>query len=97
MADFEKTAYEDRIFGFDFGAKMLRSAKLVSIEAVVIARQSGVDVEPLTESERAVSNKRAQAKFSGGDAGASYTITVKVTDSDGQKLEGEAMLDVVEL
>lgn len=95
MADLQKQTYEERVFAFDFTAKMARQATLVLIDDIDIEPEGLVALtDPVTESERSVSGKMAQAKFSGGADGERYKITFKVTDSDDQKLEGEGFLVV---
>src|SRR5574343_615445 len=93
----KKQAYEARLFQFDFSAKMATEAALATVVSIVSANQGNiVGSTNLTIAGQTIAGQILQAKYSGGTSGETYKITAKVTDSDGQELEEEELLAVLD-
>ena len=92
----EKQPFEERIFDFDFvGLLVEPTDTIVSGTIASVANLTGGSND-VVAGNVAWSGSRLQATYSGGTAGHRYLVTARATDSKGQKLELEGILEVRE-
>ena len=87
----EKQPSESKIFSMDFTARIGASATIASVTSIT-ATPAGLT---LVGAATAVGKKVFQ-RISGGTSLASHLITVVVVDSDGNTVEGEGRLNVLD-
>lgn len=91
-----KQEYEEPKFQFDFAGKMADGATLSSIVSVAFVNRGDVDgSDDITISGTTISGTYLQASYIGGTTGETYKITARVIDSEGQKLEMDGLLLVL--
>ena len=101
-----KQPWEERIYNFDFRAASVPADKhlvpagrtIASVDSVeVLASTPSGDTDltagpPTTDNDATV-----QAKFTGGTDGQDYPVRVRIVDDLGQRLEGDAIMQVRDL
>lgn len=85
----EKQPSESLLYDMDFVGRMEDDVTLTAVVSVTGAPTG------LTIGSASYSGTRAQFRISGGTAGTKYKLTVVVTTSDGNTLEGEGNLFVM--
>lgn len=85
-----KQPSEVRLFGMDFSNKMVKTETIVSIDSTV-SSPSGITFTGTT-----IDGQVANILCSGGVDTKKYKITVKVTTGNGQTLENDGILEIVE-
>lgn len=100
LNDIVKAAYEEMFRMCQFkrpdGRGWLEDGVTVSEAAVTVEPDGGG--EPMAEMVSNVApydNTQVRYKLIGGTAGAKYLVRIRITTSDGQKLEARAALKVV--
>jgi len=92
-----KQSTEDRLFQYDFSEAMAATATIASVVSIVptnlgnIAGSSNISITTITFSGQVV-----QAMHIGGTDGETYKVTAKIVDSDGQRLEIDGYLAVLD-
>ena len=87
----EKQPNESRLYTFDF------TANLADPETITGVTGFAADTAGLTIGTPVFQGKMVQCRISGGVSGVQYRLTVTVTTSDGNVLEGEADLFIREV
>lgn len=101
MINFQKYAYEElwRYYAFARadGKDGLITGEELSTVAVTCLDSTGTDKSSTMISDAAVHTTKTTAiyKLKGGTAGETYTVVVKVTTTNGQKIEGTATVEVL--
>lgn len=88
----KKQPGETRLFGMSFSNKLNTGETIASIDSMV-SDPAG----DLTITDHSVSSGVANVLISGGVTGKTYKVTVTVTSSEGQILENDGWLEVLEL
>ena len=89
-----KQPSESRLYSLDFAALLEEDEVLTAANSVAIDKTTA---SPLVAGTPAVSGVIAQVRLTGGLAGTIYKVTIVVTTSDGNTLEGEAYVNVEDI
>jgi hypothetical protein len=87
-----KQPSESRLYNMDFDELLEETGETIATVESIVASKTGLTLGP-----PAISGSKVQFRISGGMANNSYIITVKVTTSLGNTLEGEGLLKVREI
>lgn len=92
-----KQPSEERLFSFDMSPRMAAATTITGIDLLQAVSQGFVDgSQAVTISNQTASGQTVTAKFAGGTSGEHYKITCRCTTSDGQKIEAEGLLRVLD-
>lgn len=97
MATITKTVYEKIPVSWDFAAELEPGETIQLVSVTVKHRRMGTDsTAEMISSEPApgISGSKVNFWVDGGLAGESYLVSIKVTTSGGQELEGLLYLDI---
>lgn len=87
-----KQPSESRLFAMDFSANLAAGESLASVVSVTVDKAGLTITDPPT-----YGGTKAQQRISGGTAETRYKVTFVVTTSAGNTLEGEGILQVMDL
>lgn len=90
----EKQPFEERIIDFDFSQLLVEPTDTIVSGSITSVSNVSGGANDLTAGNVAWSGARLQATYAGGTDGHRYLITARVTDSKGQKLELEGVMEV---
>lgn len=93
----EKQPRESRLFDVDFADDLLSGDSITVVQSVTVANKNNVDSSllPSVDSEN-INGSLVQLRLSGGTNQEQYLITVLISTSLGDTLEGDGLLNVLE-
>jgi hypothetical protein len=89
-----KQPAESRLYSMDFRHLMTSAETISTIASTTV---SPTTLSPLLIASSAISGQKVQLRLTGGLDGTEYKVTVRITTSSSNTLEGEGDLEVTDL